>query len=192
MALVIASGEISGGNVLSFTAFPTAPYLLSFVISFHRTGDIKGEISYRVRKWEEVIHQTEPTSLNFADTEGGRQFKYADSVELVLPSQGSYQLDILVDNALLLSLPFSVFDKSDRSPLEAEIVYYLRAKGGAKAVDDIVRGVFNPDMVNKANIRELSAKVYFALLRMSEVTNIHAEQQGNLEAKLISSRWKLK
>ncbi len=192
--LVVASGEISGGNILSFKAFPTQPHLLNFVITFHIAGEVKGEISYRVRKWEDVIYQTEPTLFSLPDTESGKQFKHADSIELVFPSQGYYHLDFLFDGALLQSFPFSVFDSSNRADLEREIIYYLKAKAkrGAKSVQEITRGVYNPKLLNRANIREFSAKIYFVLLRMKEVANINAEQQGTLEDKMNGSRWKLK
>ena len=192
MTLVIASAEISGGSILSFKVFPTQPHLLNFVISFHRAGEFKGEISYRVKKWEDVIYQSEPSPLSLPGDESGEPLKHADSISVVFPSQGNYHLDILIDGALLQSLPFSVFDSSNRTALEKEILYYLKSKRGTKSVEEITRGVFNPRVVNRANFRELSAKVYFALLRMSEVVNTEAAQQGSLEAKLKTSRWKLK
>ena len=192
MRPVIASGEFSGGNVLSFKTFPTQPHALDFVITFYAAGEVKGQISYRVRKWQDVIYQTQQSPFSLPEAEGGQQFEYADSVELVFPGQGTYYLDVLFDGALLQSFPFSVFDGSNRAALEREILYYLKTKRGPKSVEEITRGVFNPELVSKANLRELSGNVYFALLRMGEVVNVNAAQGGNLEAKLKSSRWKLK
>jgi len=192
MTLVVAWGEFSGGNILSFKAFPTPPHVLNFVITFHIAGEVKGEISYRVRKWEDVIYQTEPIPFSLPDMEGGKQFKHADSIELVFPSQGYYHLDFLFDGDLLYSFPFSVFDGSTRADLEREIVYYLKSERRVRSVEEITRGVFNPKMLNKANIREFSAKVYFVLLRMSQVTNTNPLQQGTLEEKMNGSRWNLK
>jgi hypothetical protein len=192
MTLVVASGEFTAGNVLSFSAFPTAPYLLDFVITFHVEGPVSGEISYRVRKWEEVISQTEPRPFSLPDPASVQQLRHADRIWVAFPGQGSYSLDLLFDGALLHSFPLSVFNSSDRGPLEREIVYYLKAKRGAKTVQEVTRGVYNPKLLNKTNIREFNARVYFALLRMKEVTNVNAVQQGTLEEKMNSSKWKLK
>ena len=190
--LVVASGEFSGGNTLSFKGFPTPPHPLGFVITFHIQGEVSGQISYRVRKWDRVIYETEPVPFSVPVTESGKQFKHADGIKVVFPSQGSYQLDVLFDGALLHSLPFSVFDSSHREDLEKEIIYYLRSKRGVKSVQEITRGVFNPRMLNKANMLEFSTRVYFVLLRMKEVANVDASPQGALEDKMNSSRWKLK
>ena len=194
MTLVVASGEFPEGNVLSFSAFPTAPYLLNFVITFHVEGEVNGSISYRVRKWEEMISQTEPAPFSLPDPVSLQQLSHADSIWVAFPRQGSYSLDVLFDGALLHSFPFSVFDSSERAPLEREIVYYLKAKAkrGPKTVQEITRGIFNPSLLNKTNTREFYAKVYFALLRMKDVVNTNALQQGTLEEKMNSSKWKLK
>ena len=192
MTLVVASAEFSEGNILSFKAFPTQPYPLSFTISFHVAGEVKGGISYRVRKWEDVIFQAGPLPLTLPKVEGQRLFTHADSLDIVFPGQGSYQLDIYFDEALIYTLPFSVYDSSKRADLEREIIYYLKSKRGARSVQEITRGVFNPRVVNKANMRELSGKVYFALLRMKEVTNIDPGQQGSLQDNMNRSRWQLK
>lgn len=192
MTLVVASGEFLEGNVLSFSAFPTAPYLLNFVITFHVEGQVNGSISYRVRKWEEVISQTEPAPLSLPDPGSLQQLRRADSIWVTFPGQGSYSLDLLFDGALLHSFPFSVFNSSERAPLEREIIYYLKNKRGPRTVQEIARGVYNPSLLTRTNAREFYTKVYFALLRMKEVTNINAVQQGTLEEKMNSSKWKLK
>ncbi len=192
MDLVVASAEFTDGNVLSFKAFPTYPYSLKFSIAFHVLGEVRGEIAYRVRKWEEVIYQTKPAPLHIPAAEGQKMFTHADSIELVFPSQGSYLLDIIFDEAVLHSLAFSVFDSSKRTDLEREILYYLKAKRGPRSVQEITRGVFNPKLLNKANMPEISAKVYFALLRMSEVINMSPTQQGSLAERMDRSRWRLK
>ncbi len=192
MELVVASAELKEGNVLSFGTFPSYPYSLSLVITFHVEGEVSGKIAYRARKREEVIYQTEAAPFHVIAMEGRQMFTYADSFQLVFPSQGSYLIDILFDESVLHSLPLSVFDKSKRSELEREIIYYLERKRGERSVQEITRGVYNPKLLNKANMGELSGKVYFALLRMKEVTNLHPLDQGNLEEKMKASRWKLK
>ncbi len=192
MDLVVASAELADGNVLSFKAFPTYPYSLRFSIAFHVLGEVTGEIAYRVRKWEEVIYQSEPTPLHIPQVEGQKMFTHVDSIELVFPSQGSYLLDIIVDGAVLHSLAFSVFDSSNRTDLEREIIYYLKSKRGPRSVKEITRGVYNPKLLNKANVAEVTAKVYFALLRMSEVINMSPTQQGSLAERMDRSRWQLK
>ncbi len=192
MTLVVASAEISGGNVLSFNIFPTQPHPLSFTITFHVEGEVNGEIAYAARKWGDVICQTDPMPLQLPYTDGRRQFSHTDHIDVAFPGQGPYVLDIFVDGSLVHSLPFSVFDNSRRADIEREIIYYLKAKRGARSVLEITRGVFNPAMLNKANIREMSGKVYFALLRMKEVTNVKPVQQGSLEDRMDHSRWQLK
>ncbi len=192
MALIVASAEFPGGNVLSFKAFPTHAHLLSFTITFHSAGEAKGEIAYRVRKWGDVIRQTDPKPFRVSEAVGQKLITQADSVEVAFPSQGAYVLDILFDGSVVHSLPFSVFDNSQRTDLEREIIYYLKAKRGARSVQEITRGVFNPKILNKANIAEVSAKVYFALLRMKEVTNVHPAQQESLEDGMKHSRWQLR
>ncbi len=192
MELVLASAEFLDGNVLSFKAFPTYPHVLRFSIAFHVAGEIKGEIAYRVRKWEDVIYQTKPMPLHIPEVEGQKMFTHLDSVELVFPSQGSYLLDIIFDEAVIHSLPFSVFDSSKRTDLEREIIYYLKAKRGARSVQEITRGVYNPSILNKANVAEVSGRVYFALLRMKEVVNTNPTEHGSLVEKMNHSRWKLK
>ncbi len=192
MTLVVASAELSGGNVLSFKVFPTQPYPLGFTITFHVEGEVNGEIGYAVRKWGDVICQTDPIPFHLPYAEGRRLFSHTDHIDVTFPGQGSYALDIFFDGSLVHSLPFSVFDNSRRADIEREIIYYLKAKRGAKSVTEITRGVFNPSLLNKANIREMSAKVYFALLRMKEVTNVNPVQQGSLEDNMDRSRWQLK
>lgn len=192
MTAVIASAQLLDGNVLSFRAFPTLPYLLSFTITFHIEGDMGGEIAYRVRKWDDVIHQTDPIPFRIEDTEGEKLLTYADRIEVAFPSQGSYLLDILVDGSVLYSVRFSVFDNSKRTELEREIIYYLKAKRGARSVQEITKGVFNPKILNKANMGEMSGRVYFALLRMKEVMNLNPQSQGSLEDGMKRSRWQLK
>ncbi len=192
MTLVVASAELSGGNVLTFKAFPTHAHMLSFVITFHVAEDVEGQIAYRVRKWGDVIQQTDPVSFHPPNAMSQKLFTHSDSIEVVFPGQGAYLLDILFDGSLLHSIPFSVFDNSQRTDLEREIIYYLKAKHGARSVQEITRGVFNPKILNKANSREASAKIYFALLRMKEVTNIHPAQHESLEDGLKHSRWQLK
>jgi hypothetical protein len=81
---------------------------------------------------------------------------------------------------------------SAMTTLEKEIFYYLQSRKRAVSVEEITRGVFNPKVINKANLRELSSKVYFALLSMKGVTNINPLQQGSLEDKMNGSRWMLK
>jgi hypothetical protein len=76
--------------------------------------------------------------------------------------------------------------------LEQEILYFLNSRKRAASVEEITRGVYNPKLVNKANLRELSSKVYFALLSMKGVTNTNPLQQGTLEDKMNGSRWTLK
>ncbi len=192
MELVVASAELKDGNVLSFNSFPTYPYALSFSITFHMAGDFEGQIAYRVRKWEEVIFQTEPVPLHIREVEGQRLFTHADRIQLSFPSQGSYVLDILVDQSVLHTLEFAVYDSSKRTDLEREIFYYLKGKRGAKSVQEITRGVYNPRLLNKANFAEISGRVYFALLRMKEMTNMDPVQEGSLAEKMNRSRWKLK
>jgi hypothetical protein len=192
MTLVVASVEFPGGNVLNFRAFPSPPYVLEFVINFHGAGEVSGEIAYRVRKRDDVIYQTRPRPFSHPGIEGEKLFQHNDRIELAFPSQGAYHLDLLFDGALLHSFAFSVFDNSSRADLEREILFYLRRKRGTRSVLEITRGVFNPSLLNKANIREISGQVYFALLRMSEVTNTNPLPQGTLEDKLNGSRWKLK
>ncbi len=192
MELVIASVELKDGNVLSFKNFPTPPFLLGFALTFHVVGDVQAELAYRVRKWENVICQGEPVSIHVQQADDSRLMTRADSLEVVFPSQGNYRLDILSGEALLYSLPFSVFDSSKRSDLEREIVYYLRKKRGERSVQEITRGVYNPSLLNKANFAEMSGKVYFALLRMTEVTNTNPVEYGSLAEKMNGSRWKLK
>jgi hypothetical protein len=192
--LIVASGEFLEGNVLSFGFFPTPPHSLNFVFTFHIVGEVKGEISYCVRKRDELIYQTEPIPFSIPATENGKLFKHTDSFELTFPSQGNYYLDFLFDGALLYSLSFSVFDSSGRVDLEREIISYLKAKAKhkAKSVQEITRGVFNPKLLNRMNIREFTTKVYFALLRMKEVTNTDPTHQGTLEDKMEASHWKLR
>ena len=192
MELVVASVEFNEGNVLSFNFFPSYPYSLEFVITFHVEGEVNGNIAYRVRKREEVIYETEPAPFHLPAMEGQKMFPFADSIELVFPSQGSYLLDILFNESVLHSLPFSVFDNSQRSDLEREIIYFLKRKRGERSVQEITRGVYNPKILNKANIGEISGKVYFALLRMKEVINLNPLDQGTLQEKLNASRWMLK
>ncbi len=117
---------------------------------------------------------------------------HEDHIELVFPSQGSYLLDILFDGSVLHSLPFSVFDSSKRSELEREIIYYLKRQRKERSVQEITRGVYNPKILNKANMGEISGRVYFALLRMKEVINVKPLEQGTLNEKMKASRWKLK
>jgi hypothetical protein len=192
MELVVASAELKGGNVLSFNLFPSYPFPLGFVITFHVEGEVRGNIAYRVRKREAVIHQTEATPFHVPAVEGQKTFSLAGSIEVVFPSQGSYLLDIVFDDGLLHSLPFSVFDNSQRTDLEKEIIYYLERKRGAKSVEDITRGVYNPRILDRANIGEAKGKVYFALLRMKEVVNTNPTDQGSLQEKMNASRWQLK
>ncbi len=192
MELVIASVKLKDGNVLSFKTFPTPPFLLGFSLTFHVVGDVQAELAYRVRKWENVICQSEPVSIHVQEADDPRLMTRTDSLEVVFPSQGNYLLDILSGEALLYSLPFSVFDSTKRSDLEREIVYYLREKRGERSVQDITRGVYNPSLLNKANFAEMSGKVYFALLRMREVTNTNPLEYGTLAEKMNTSRWKLK
>lgn len=192
MALVVASGEFPGGDILTFKAFPTHPYALGFVITLHVEGEVKGEVSYRVRKREEVIYETEPRAFQLPDEGAWRQIRHADSIQVGFPSQGSYELDFVFDGAVLHSLPFSVFDKSNRTDLEREIIYYLKAKRGPRTVEQITRGVINPRLLNKANIREYYGKIYFALLRMGEVVNVGAQEAVTLEKKMSDSRWQLR
>jgi hypothetical protein len=192
MRPVIASSEISGGNVLSFRAFPTRAYTLNFLLTFYGADAVDGQISYRVRKWEDVIYQTQPEPFSLPEAGSETHYNFSDSVDLIFPTQGQYHLDILFDGDLLHTLSFSVFDSGNRSALETEIIFFLKKKRGAQSVEQITRGVYNPKLVNKANFRELSGTVYFALLRMGEVVNVNAAQEDSLEAKLRSSRWKLK
>ncbi len=151
MELVIASVELKDGNVLSFKTFPTPPFLLGFSLTFHVVGDVQAELAYRVRKWENVICQGEHVSIHVQQADDSKLMTRADSLEVVFPSQGNYRLDILSGEALLYSLPFSVFDSSKRSDLERELVYYLREKRGERSVQEITRGVYNPSLLNKAN-----------------------------------------
>src|SRR5512142_1779717 len=103
MELVVASAEFKEGNVLSFNTFPTYPYPLSFVITFHVEGEIDGKIAYRTRKREEVICETEPAPFRVPSAEGRKMLTHADLIACVFPSQGSYALDILFDGSLLHS-----------------------------------------------------------------------------------------
>ena len=192
MELVVASAEFTDGNVLSFKAFPTYQYSLRISVTFHVVSEIEGEIAYRVRKRDDVICQTHPMPFRAQEAEGQRMLTHAGSIGVAFPGEGSYLLDILFNDSVLHSLPLSVFDSSKRSDLEREIVYYLKRKGGARSIQEITRGVFNPRLLNKANMLEFSTKVYYALLRMSEVANTVPLQQGTLEDKMKASRWKLK
>ncbi len=192
MELVVASVEFTDGDVLSFKGFPTCPRSLSFTITFHVEGEIKGKIAYRVRKREEVIHETGPILFDVPEVEGRNVLTHSASIEVAFPSQGSYLLDILFDDSLLHSTPFSVFDRSKRTDLEQEIIYYLNRKHGARTVQEITRGVYNPEILNKANMGEISGRVYFALLRMKEVVNTDSMQDGTLVEKMNRSRWKLR
>ncbi len=192
MTLIVAAAEITGGNVLSFNTFPTYPFSLNFVITFHVEGQVAGKIAYRVRKRDDVIHQTVPAPFEAREPEGQKLLTHPDSIQVAFPSQGSYLLDITFDDSLLHSLPFSVFDSSQRTDLEREIVYYLKRKRGPRSVQDITRGVYNPRVLNKANFGEVSGRVYFALLRMKEVLNTDPAQHGTLAEKMQRSRWKLK
>ncbi len=192
MELVVASAELKEGNVLSFNAFPTYPYSLGFVITFHVEGEVSGKIAYRARKREEVIVETEPAPFHVPAREGQKMFTYEDSMQLGFPSQGSYLLDVVFNEAVLHSLPFSVFDNSQRTDLEREILYYLKRQRKERSVQEITRGVYNPKILNKSNMGEVSGKVYFALLRMMEVINLHPVDQGTLQEKMKASRWKLK
>src|SRR5512135_3620135 len=103
MTLVVASGEFPEGNVLSFNAFPTYPYLLNFVITFHVEGEVNGKIAYRARKREEVVYETKPAPFHVPAMERRKIFIHADRIELVFPSQGSYLLDVLFDESVLHS-----------------------------------------------------------------------------------------
>ncbi len=192
MELVIASAELKEGNVLSFKTFPSPPCLLGFALTFHVVDDVGAQLTYRVRKWQDVIYQSEPVPVDARHAEDRTLYTHSDSIEVVFPSQGNYLLDILSGDALLYSVPFSVFDSSKRSDLEREIIYYLREKRGERSVQDITRGVYNPSLLNKANFAEISGKVYFALLRMREVTNTNPVESGSLAEKMNSSRWKLR
>src|SRR5512146_1626403 len=148
MELVVASAEFKQGNVLSFNAFPSYPYSLEFVITFHIEGEVNGNIAYRVRKREEVIYETEPAPFHVPAMEGQKMFPFADSIQVAFPSQGSYLLDILFDGSLLHSLPFSVFDNRQRTDLEREIIYYLKRQRKERSVQEITRGVYNPKILN--------------------------------------------
>ncbi len=192
MELVIASVELKEGNVLSFKTFPSPPCLLGFALTFHAVGDVSAELTYRVRKWQDVIYQGEPVPVHPRQAEDQKLSTHADSIEVVFPGQGNYLLDILSGDSLLYSLPLSVFDSTKRSDLEREIIYYLRDKRGERTVQEITRGVYNPTLLNKANFAEISGKVYFALLRMREVVNTNPVDRGSLADKMNSSRWKLR
>lgn len=96
-------------GTLRFFEFPSPPRTLHLVLSLYLTTEVRGMLSYRLRRWEDELYRSRPAEIHLPDPGSSRQFDYVyDLQDVVFPREGLYLVDVLLDGAVLCSASLSV------------------------------------------------------------------------------------
>ena len=96
-------------GTLRFFEFPTLPQSLHLVLSLYLTGEVRGMLSHRVRRWTDELYSSQPAEVHFDDPGTPRRFDYVyDIYNVIFPREGAYRLDVIFDRNVIYTAPLSI------------------------------------------------------------------------------------